>query len=922
MSSEKTPNLGLHKWQAVDYVQRTEFNDNFAKIDDHAKQVTEQLAHTNTQLTTLDSKKVTKDEGGTITWGMIAQDAREQISGDKVAVVARNSVLPDTIVKGAVTLSKAGFINIETNNMLSQLLDIQYRDGYYYSYSTQNYLENASRTVTVDFITVEPLKAYYTNASTFVFFDELYNPIGYADRGSNSSITTIEGTKFVLINFNDKSVKERYMYPSGVGTAYSSEKSTIKIDDRILLNKGNVKNLLFADGTISDSMKLVLPMFDLKYRTTWGIGGLTNGVPNGDVTRISMNERAYAYKDITVSVTDASKCKIGGTIYPITGASTSISLGSQSSFVIPAGNYYQILAGYQNNGKIEELYGEVFSTIKVSDGSTYKNLYDFIAQTNVNKPDTVIKKTKSLADVKHAVSWDLGSLNGKVFTVGGTKTRMGMVNELYAYSNTVVKIKDGFKIGGYSYSENNVNSIYYALGSSTTIIIPKGYTFRIIVAYSNDAQINNVYGDIFNAISITNNVSDKDIYTLLTDISKNNKSLQKNAIWNRTIETPQYKQLKAYANGLKTISDIDTSKLVANGYDDDKTVLFTHGSNMVIDSSGTAYVVNFENINSVGESYNDIRVVLTVMSLDGSTKNKYICAEPEVTYGDYTIKGSAYCPHVILFNGRILVRFAAKLNSSDDSAWTLVIREFSPTTNTFISFEPLTFVYNGVEYPYNNANINATVSIDYGLQFIAGAIADHSSNNDNAYNGYYYSAVCADTNFKGMVVRTNDFKKYEFVSVPDFEMDTLYEIATYTLGDTLYCAFRQNNNVGRVVVAKYNIAKGTWDKVDCFSLIACSSRPYFVFYKNALYLMVNGTSRHEMSIYLINTTNLVLSYCVSTFEYPVFYYFSPVAFGDYIYMSYTGISVDMSSTRQTMMCRIKTDYNIDINSKMRTLLNL
>src|SRR5690554_668227 len=44
MSSEKTPNLQLHKWQASDYVLRTEFNDNFAKIDDHAKQVTEQLA--------------------------------------------------------------------------------------------------------------------------------------------------------------------------------------------------------------------------------------------------------------------------------------------------------------------------------------------------------------------------------------------------------------------------------------------------------------------------------------------------------------------------------------------------------------------------------------------------------------------------------------------------------------------------------------------------------------------------------------------------------------------------------------------------------------------------------------------------------------------------------------------------------------
>lgn len=50
MSSEKTPNLQLHKWQATDYVQRTEFNDNFVKIDDAHKQVTEQLAESKNQL--------------------------------------------------------------------------------------------------------------------------------------------------------------------------------------------------------------------------------------------------------------------------------------------------------------------------------------------------------------------------------------------------------------------------------------------------------------------------------------------------------------------------------------------------------------------------------------------------------------------------------------------------------------------------------------------------------------------------------------------------------------------------------------------------------------------------------------------------------------------------------------------------------
>lgn len=50
MSSEKTSELGLHKWAPPDYVQRTEFNDNFGKIDEHAKQVTEQLVENVTEI--------------------------------------------------------------------------------------------------------------------------------------------------------------------------------------------------------------------------------------------------------------------------------------------------------------------------------------------------------------------------------------------------------------------------------------------------------------------------------------------------------------------------------------------------------------------------------------------------------------------------------------------------------------------------------------------------------------------------------------------------------------------------------------------------------------------------------------------------------------------------------------------------------
>ncbi|MFE4812793.1 polysaccharide deacetylase family protein [Peribacillus simplex] len=50
MSSEKTPNLGLHKWAPTDGVLRTEFNDNFGKVDEKVAEVTSQIAGVSSQI--------------------------------------------------------------------------------------------------------------------------------------------------------------------------------------------------------------------------------------------------------------------------------------------------------------------------------------------------------------------------------------------------------------------------------------------------------------------------------------------------------------------------------------------------------------------------------------------------------------------------------------------------------------------------------------------------------------------------------------------------------------------------------------------------------------------------------------------------------------------------------------------------------
>ncbi|HET1243082.1 TPA: SGNH/GDSL hydrolase family protein [Streptococcus pneumoniae] len=60
----------------------------------------------NQKASQLINDKVDKNGAAQITWAMLAQDAREQISGNKVAVVGNNAVSSANIVKGSVTDAK------------------------------------------------------------------------------------------------------------------------------------------------------------------------------------------------------------------------------------------------------------------------------------------------------------------------------------------------------------------------------------------------------------------------------------------------------------------------------------------------------------------------------------------------------------------------------------------------------------------------------------------------------------------------------------------------------------------------------------------------------------------------------------------------------------------------------------------------
>lgn len=113
-------------------------------LDEAANGVAGQLEQQVSANTAAIATKVTQGQADSVTWAMIAQDARENISGDKTAVVGPDSVNTSAIVDGAVTPQKTSFassrsgflpaystgtINIGSDNVL--ISDANYKSATY-----------------------------------------------------------------------------------------------------------------------------------------------------------------------------------------------------------------------------------------------------------------------------------------------------------------------------------------------------------------------------------------------------------------------------------------------------------------------------------------------------------------------------------------------------------------------------------------------------------------------------------------------------------------------------------------------------------------------------------------------------------------------------------------------------------------------
>ncbi|EOS7870850.1 hypothetical protein D7L76_RS07160 [Enterococcus hirae] len=76
------------------------------KLEESKKEIAQNISELDNNLSIMNNQKVDKGGASQVTWGMLAQDARQQISGNKVAVVGVNGVTTENYTDSSVTALK------------------------------------------------------------------------------------------------------------------------------------------------------------------------------------------------------------------------------------------------------------------------------------------------------------------------------------------------------------------------------------------------------------------------------------------------------------------------------------------------------------------------------------------------------------------------------------------------------------------------------------------------------------------------------------------------------------------------------------------------------------------------------------------------------------------------------------------------
>lgn len=148
---------------------------------------------------------------------------------------------------------------------------------------------------------------------------------------------------------------------------------------------------------------------------------------------------------------------------------------------------------------------------------------------------------------------------------------------------------------------------------------------------------------------------------------------------------------------------------------------------------------------------------------------------------------------------------------------------------------------------------------------------------------YYYSGAYSG-NFN-CIIKSRDLITWEYVSAPDFINNSLWENATYVLGDTVYYFVRQQE-CEQGFLTSYDLVNGKWSTPTLIS--DAQSRSDFIYYNDQLYLIHAPINRDGFGMVRIDTNDISKSkeVFVADMKESLFYPFVSV-YGNDAYISYT-----------------------------------
>ena len=135
-----------------------------------------------------------------------------------------------------------------------------------------------------------------------------------------------------------------------------------------------------------------------------------------------------------------------------------------------------------------------------------------------------------------------------------------------------------------------------------------------------------------------------------------------------------------------------------------------------------------------------------------------------------------------------------------------------------------------------------------------GIMQKFTTREENGEIYYYTGAYSGDLN---MIIKSRDFVTWEYVAQPPFQNRSMWENATYVIGDKCYYFVRQQWDDKYGFLTVYDIKNDTWAAPVLIE--DCQSRSDFIEYDGALYLFHAPIDREHIGLVRINTDDIANS---------------------------------------------------------------